>query len=41
MKKLTKYVLVAALLIPAAALAAAAASGDDCNCPICPIKGKK
>lgn len=41
MKKLAKYVLIsAALLVPVAALAASA-SGDDCNCPICPVKGKK
>lgn len=42
MKKLAKYVLIsAALLVPVAALAASAASGGDCNCPICPVKGKK
>lgn len=42
MKKLAKYVLLAAaLLTPVAALAAAAASGEDCNCPVCPFKGKK
>jgi hypothetical protein len=40
MKKLTKYVLVAAaLLIPVAGLAASVAG--DCECPCCPVKAKK
>lgn len=42
MKKLAKYALLAvALRTPVAAFAAAAASGDDCNCPVCPVTGKK
>ena len=44
MKTWTKYTLFAlalALLVPGAARAVSSDAAGDCDCPCCPLKGKK